>query len=225
MTYEDKLAVLEALKAEVAGRPQFLGTWEAAASFNDRGDEEVIEPVAISSRVEAPGIDITDEEVRRLFPNAGQHIKKGECQGRKGLPAEFIDRLYKSYCRGHSLQAIGRRVGRSRQSIHEMFKRRGLKLRPDSIAKKKVAVFYKGVEYSPSKGGYLRATSGDRHFLHRAIWEEFHGPVPAAHQVYFKDGNNRNVDLQNLAIELIADRLARHRTGENQYTRHRAIAA
>lgn len=35
---------------------------------------------------------------------------------------------------------------------------------------------------------------------HRLIWEEANGPIPAGHVVIFKDGNKRNVDLDNLAL-------------------------
>ncbi|HUS37324.1 MAG TPA: HNH endonuclease signature motif containing protein [Verrucomicrobiae bacterium] len=223
MTYEEKLAELARLKAEVAGRPHVLGSWESMGSWSERHEEDDFEPET-TAKVESPAIDITDEEIRELFPNAGLHIKKGECMGRAGLPAAFVDRLYKSYCKGYSLQAIGKRVGRSRQTIFETFKRRGFKLRPNSKALKKPDITYNGSEFSPTKGGYLRETKGERRLLHWVVWEEFNGPIPAGHQITFKDGNNRNFSISNLALESRKAGLRRVCTGENRAMKNRRLA-
>lgn len=37
-------------------------------------------------------------------------------------------------------------------------------------------------------------------FLHRAIWEEAHGPIPKGGYIIFKDGNKLNCTLDNLAM-------------------------
>jgi hypothetical protein len=46
--------------------------------------------------------------------------------------------------------------------------------------------------------------------LHRAIWEEAHGPVPPGHIVIFKDGNKLNCVLENLELVTLADNLRRN---------------
>lgn len=35
---------------------------------------------------------------------------------------------------------------------------------------------------------------------HHLVWEQAHGPIPKDHNVIFLDGNNRNFDLDNLAL-------------------------
>lgn len=37
-------------------------------------------------------------------------------------------------------------------------------------------------------------------FIHRATWEEHHGPIPEGMCVIFKDGNKENCDINNLAL-------------------------
>lgn len=34
--------------------------------------------------------------------------------------------------------------------------------------------------------------------LHRVVWEENFGPIPAGYKVYFKDGNSLNCKPENL---------------------------
>lgn len=223
MTYEEKIALLESLHSEVAGRPRVLGNWENAATFSEITADD-FEPETTSRRVEAPPIDLTEEERARLMPKA-LWVPAGTKVGRAGIPEAFVRRMYKSYLKGMSLAKVGKHYGgRSRQSVFEMFQRRGFKLREDSRRKKKVETVYKGVEYSPAKSGYLRATAGDRKFLHWVIWEEHNGPVPEGCQIYFRDGNMRNFSVDNLACETRAEGLARVRNFENGPLKKRRIA-
>lgn len=196
MTYEEKVAALERLKAEIAGRPQILGSWDATPStVQDYDDFQG----ADAPRVHVPLV-IDEAEAQRLFPK-GQYVEQiapGTCMGRKGLPDSYVKMMYRCYKRGRSLQEVGRIFGRSRQAVHEIFKRCGFELRKDSKARAKIELAYAGLNYAPGKNGYLRATTGSRGVLQHAIWEEFHGPVPAGHQVRFRDGNKRNVEITNL---------------------------
>jgi hypothetical protein len=41
-------------------------------------------------------------------------------------------------------------------------------------------------------------------FVHRMVWEQAHGPIPADHRIWWKDGNHLNCELTNL--ELLSDR-------------------
>jgi hypothetical protein len=223
MTYEEKLAELEKLKAEIAGKPQFLTSWDGSfQSYSERCEDD-FEPVE-APRVEVPLV-IDEAEARRLFPKSNvQVIEPGTCVGRKGLPDDFVQLMYRSYCRGKSIAQVAKIYKRSRQSVHDTFQRRGLKLRPDSKALAKIEFNYRGQNYAPGKSGYLRSTGKDRRQLQHVIWEEFHGPVPPGHQVIFLDGNKRNFDLQNLACMTSAEVLARVRTGENATTKERRLA-
>lgn len=54
-------------------------------------------------------------------------------------------------------------------------------------------------------GGYLQQKISDTGYppkdwrgCHILVWEEQHGPVPSGHVVIFRDGNRRNLALQNL---------------------------
>lgn len=56
-----------------------------------------------------------------------------------------------------------------------------------------------------SKDGYLQRKLTDTGYpprdwkcIHLLIWEEHHGPVPKGHAVIFKDGNKRNLAIENL---------------------------
>lgn len=48
--------------------------------------------------------------------------------------------------------------------------------------------------------------------IHRIMWEEANGPVPEGHVIIFKDGNTDNLDLDNLMMVTMQERLimARH---------------
>lgn len=64
--------------------------------------------------------------------------------------------------------------------------------------------------------GYLKkkvANNGNRHdrqFLHRLIWEAAHGPAPTGYVVVFKDGDKRNVALDNLECVSRAENMRRN---------------
>lgn len=47
--------------------------------------------------------------------------------------------------------------------------------------------------------------------VHRLIWEQAHGPIPPKHIVAFKDGNRRNVVLENFELITLAENARRNR--------------
>lgn len=60
-----------------------------------------------------------------------------------------------------------------------------------------------GSETDKTKGGYLKVKIGEPNiwrFKHRLIWEASNGPIPAGHNVQFKDGNRKNCDISNLYL-------------------------
>ena len=210
MTYEEKLAELEKLKAEIAGRPHVFSSWDFSLGRQEsRGGDVELETVEAPA-VEVP-LAIDEAEARRLFPKNFEIVEPGTCLGRRGLPDAFVQLMYRCYLRGKSVAEVGRIYKRSRQSVHETFRRKGLKLRPDSKALAKIEFEYRGVKYAPGKSGYLRATTGKRRQLHDVIWEEFHGAIPAEHQIIFRDGNKRNFALENLECLHVDEVLARGR--------------
>jgi len=141
--------------------------------------------------------------------------------GRRGLPAEVIAEMYADYQSGLSLAEVGVKHNRSRQSMFCVFQARGLALRAKEF---KPVVIHNGRKYTPSKGEYLRDTiyrggaRGTEKQLHRVIWEEHYGPIPAGHQVMFKDGDKRNVAIGNLYCAPVREVSALTATGVNQFT-------
>lgn len=47
-------------------------------------------------------------------------------------------------------------------------------------------------------------------FVHRALWEEHHGPIPRGHAVVFRDGDNANITLDNLELVTSAQLMLRN---------------
>lgn len=190
---------------------------------------------------------VPDDEVARIhsdYKRLGNLDAAGKLHGRAGATiwslmhrrgliksrrptGRKIRRMYRDYCAGLSLEEVGGKYGRRRQTIFQLFKVRGFKLRPKVFLE---AVVYKGRKYTSQKARgkhkYLRATVGrgkDAHkkhtaYLHHVIWQEHNGPVPRGHKVCFKDGNHLNVAIENLELLTNSEQPAKHATGANQFT-------
>lgn len=68
-----------------------------------------------------------------------------------------------------------------------------------------------------SKEGYLQRKVTDTGYpprdwkgVHILLWEEAHGPVPSGHCLAFRDGNKRNITLENLELITRAERMRRN---------------
>jgi hypothetical protein len=161
------------------------------------------------------------------IPKMGTCVPKmsgmGGCYcGRRGLPAESIFQMYLDYLRLNSLAQAGALHSRSRQSMFDIFKRRGLELNGRNF---KSQIEYGGRRYTLSKDDYYRDTifrSGkytEETFLHRRIWSDHNGPIPPGHDVGFKDRNRSNCVLENLVCLPHAEYSAFTATGENGATK------
>lgn len=78
-------------------------------------------------------------------------------------------------------------------------------------------VVYKGITYrrypdaaDPKTRNYYRATTNPRRYLHRVVFEDHHGPVPAGHHVHHRDGDTTNNSPANLVALLPADHVLTH---------------
>ncbi len=106
--------------------------------------------------------------------------------------------MYDRYCQGLSIEQVAAEFNRSRQTVWKMFTRRGWDMRPKPPARDRVE--YNGRWYSPANVGYYRCTQGDRHYLHRRVWEDANGPIPDGYDIHHRDHNKTNNDLDNLQL-------------------------
>jgi hypothetical protein len=105
--------------------------------------------------------------------------------------------MYADYSEGLSIAQVAAKWGRTRQSVHKMFARRGWKMRP-TYAQRRHVISYRGQNYTPADVGYYRATTGDRHYLHRRVYEDTYGPIPADWDVHHIDHDKANNGADNL---------------------------
>ena len=67
-----------------------------------------------------------------------------------------------------------------------------------------------GSERIDSKDGYILVKVAEPNtwkHKHRVLWEENNGPIPKGYVVIFKDGNKKNITLENLALVSRAEHL------------------
>lgn len=81
-----------------------------------------------------------------------------------------------------------------------------------------------------SKDGYLQRKVNDDMPLqqrwrgvHILLWEEANGPLPAGHAIVFKDGNKKNIALDNFELVTRAE-LMRRNSYHNNYPKEVALA-
>lgn len=108
---------------------------------------------------------------------------------------EMADAAYSLYKEGLSLTGVADRFGVTRQSIYELFKRRGMALRsrPEPLP----AIHFGGRKYTMRNHGYYGATDGDRGLLHRHIWEAEKGVIPAGWDIHHLDEDKTNNTIEN----------------------------
>lgn len=164
------------------------------------------------------------------FPKTATTVKipkmsgMGACWcGRRGMPREWIMTMYADYQAGLSLEQVAEKYGRTRQSIFDIFKRRGLALRARKFLPPVLVDGRKFTEQKTcGKHRYLRNTvRRDKVvYLHHLVWEKAHGPIPPGHKVAFKDGNHRNCALDNLELLTNSDQVRKYASkGQNQFTK------
>jgi hypothetical protein len=162
----------------------------------------------------------TPEEARRGLARMIRRQRFG-LWGRNGLPEHVWRAMYAEYCSGKSLAQVAAIFGGSRQSVHEVFTNRKLRLRPRCrMLHDKIE--YNGVGYTPGKDGYYRATVGDRGMLHHRMWEDANGPIPEGWQVTFKNADHTDLRLDNMCCMPIAAVTLFHHA-RHQATRSEAL--
>lgn len=104
--------------------------------------------------------------------------------------------MYERYQAGESLAEVAVVFGVTRQSVYDMFSRRGFQLRSKVLQPK---IYFLGEAYAPHADGYYRQTSGERLWLHQETWKHHNGPIPAGHHIHHRDTNVANNNIANLA--------------------------
>lgn len=133
-----------------------------------------------------------------------------------GKKNPYVEEMYKLYQDGYSLQQVGEIYGQSRQSVHELFKSRGLQLR---IKKRLPFKIFNGKKYTLRNNGYYASTSGKRSLMHRDVWEHFNGKIPKDHDIHHIDRDKTNNKLSNLECLSKTDHARMFSSGNNQYTK------
>lgn len=165
--------------------------------------------------------------LRELPAPAAIADKAGTVRPRKRGHARDLDpalvaAMYADYLALGSLEKTGDLWGRSRQSMFELFKRRGLRLNAKMFLP---VIEYRGLKFTEQmtcRGRrYLRATSHRETtvYLHHLVWQEANGPIPPGHKLAFRDGDHRNCALENLELLTNSEQVRRYACkGQNQYT-------
>lgn len=165
---------------------------EGPREGEDAAEEGGAVTIARSYTAAVPVWPAEDPEVRRL----------DEAWRRTATPralSRVVTRsMIERYGEGLSLAQIAREFGVTRQTVFQRLRGAGAALRP--LPPRGPTVEHGGRLFTPTKGGYLRATSGDRALLHRILWEERHGPVPPGQEVFHRNGNPRDNRPENLYL-------------------------
>lgn len=73
---------------------------------------------------------------------------------------------------------------------------------------------YPGSKLDSDRHYFKRTNCGKAQYLHRAVWEHHHGPIPPATVVHHIDGNTANNAIENLSLESPASHSRRHPLSE-----------
>ena len=146
-------------------------------------------------------------------PNFGD-VKTTDWEDERVMGAPRADALaqamYDRYCQGLSIAQVAEEFGRTRQTVHKMFQRRGWTLRP-IYPTDRAGVWFEGMRYTLGDNGYMRCTTGDRHYLHRRVWGEHHNRgIPEGFDVHHRDHNKLNNTPNNLVLLTKAEHTSLH---------------
>lgn len=160
--------------------------------------------IQIATQYTAPSKWRQWTEQRRMVAQA---IGKGRF-GRRGIPHFIVETMYRDYQALGSLSKVARLYHRTRQSIWSLFHDHGLQMNERKFGAR---IIWQGRVFTPTKGGYFRATDGEREPLHHAMCQDRTGrKVPAGWQVSFRNGDNTDFRFSNLLCAPIRDVSLQH---------------
>ena len=129
------------------------------------------------------------------------------------------EKMYALYKQGFSLADVGAGYGKTRQSVHGLFKYRGWATRK----KKRPLPFvhFSGCKYTLRNTGYYGKTTGRRTLLHRDVWEQLKGKIPKGFDIHHIDEDRANNNIENLECLPKPEHTRLYSPHNNQYTKGR----
>lgn len=120
---------------------------------------------------------------------------------RRKLPRKLVAQMVEDYKRLGSLAKVAKLHGRTRQNIWGILALRGkTKPRPESRGIRE----HGGRKFALDANGHYRLTvrrGATEHYLHRVLWIEAHGTIPARHEIVFADGDREHFAIGNLVCQ------------------------
>lgn len=124
--------------------------------------------------------------------------------------------MYARYQAGLSLAQVASEYGVTRQSVYGLFTARGYELRRKPAMGPSVT--YGGLSYTVGNVGYYRCTTGDRHLLHRRMWEDARAPIPEGWDIHHVDEDKLHNSLDNFECLPKADHTRLYSPNCNQFS-------
>ena len=122
--------------------------------------------------------------------------------------------MFEAYTSGLPLSEVGKRFGMTRQSVYIGFERRGYALRKKN---EQPVQFFRGEKFTKRNTGYFGRTTKDRKLMHIVVWEHYHGPIPAKHDIHHANKDRTDNRIENLELYSKAEHARKFSTGNNQY--------
>ena len=127
--------------------------------------------------------------------------------------------MYDLYLDGHSLAGVAKAYGKTRQSVYELFRNRGYKLR--SRPKTLPYMVFNGEKYTLRNNGYYGKTRGNRAMMHRDVWEYHNGPIPDGWDIHHMNEDKTDNRIENLECLPKSEHTRKYSPHNNQYTKGR----
>lgn len=146
------------------------------------------------------------DAVRRAAVRAAFHLKRP----RLGTPDYVLDALHREYQRQPSLRATAKRFGVTASHVAYLFKNYGYETRKKKLRPR---LIHNGIIYTRDDRGYYRQTKRGTQgiALHRVIWEERRGPIPAGCRLIFLSPDK--TDFSDANLRCVTGREARAHAG------------